>query len=99
MAKQYRITLDLQEKAWDTAYPISREAFDKAKDFTITPGEGDERVNISFMLTFEGDHLEAYNFVVERILEGFEARGIADKDIFVSVADVDTGAINLKHIM
>lgn len=99
MEKQYRITLDVQEKAWDSAYPIAREAFDKAKDFTIIPGDGGERVGVAFMLTFDGEHLEAYNFVVESILEGYEARCIADKDIFVSVADVDTGAINLKHLV
>lgn len=99
MEKQYRITLDVQEQAWDTAYPIAREAFDEAKDFTILPGDGDERVGVAFMLTFEGDHLEAHNFVVEHIQEGCEARSIENKDIFVSVADVDTGAIYLKHLV
>lgn len=99
MMKQYKVTLDVQERAWDTIYRIAREVFDEAEDYTIAPGDGDERLNISFILAFDGGHVEAHNFVVEHIQEGCEARSIENKDIFVSVADVDTGAIYLKHIM
>ena len=99
MTKQYKVTLDVQERAWDAVHPIVREVFTEAEDYTITPGDGDERLNISFMFAFDGGHVEAHNFVVEHIREGCEARGIESKDIFVSVADVDSGAIYLKHLI
>lgn len=98
MMKQYKVTLDVQERAWDTIYRIAREVFDEAEDYTITPGDGDERVDVSFMFAFDGGHVESHNFVVEHIREGCEARGIESKDIFVSVADVDSGEIYLKHL-